>query len=651
MSFKKKSIVIALAGHPNSGKTTLFNALTNSHTPVGNWCGVTVEPKRAQTTVADLTLEWVDLPGCYNLDNQETTSLDEQLAKNYLHSLEADLIIHVIDETHLARELPFTLLLLEKNCKVLVVLNKIGANQTASQNCQTKSLSTALGCPVIALVAVEKQAKEILTEQILNTLCIERPETNLRDFPTKDRLSYARELAETYAGKRGDFNTGSQLDKIVLHPLFGMPILFLLMYLAFGITVYVGGSIQTFFSTILQYLFIDKPAELLHFIQAPPWGKTLFIEGLGMGLVTTFSFIPVIGGMFFCLSFLETSGYMARAAFVMDKTMKRIGLSGKSFIPMILGFGCNVPAILATRTLKCKKQRILTILMTPFMSCGARLAIYALFVSAFFKDQGHHIIFSLYCIGILMALLTGFVLTHTLLISEKAESNLELPAYRFPGFKTMWRIAKHRTLTFVVKAGLIIIPLCILISSLSCFKMNGNQSFLVEIGQFCTPILEPIGIQETNWPALVGLMTGVIAKEVVVGTLTALYAGAEGIGNLATHFPSGLSAYAYLLFVLLYFPCVSVLATIARELNVAWALFSAVWTTGMAYFVAVLFYQTATFADHPLQSLIWVGIIGITAFLVWQGLRFVGFKLNSKTQNQNRTFPTRILVYGSDTEV
>jgi ferrous iron transport protein B len=440
------------------------------------------------------------------------------------------------------------------------------------------------------------------------------------------------------------------------------------MYVVFCITIRGGGFIQAEFSEIYYNVLIPPLNQFLEVNSVPEWVKGILISGLGQGIYTTLSFIPVITLMFFCLSVLESSGYMIRAGYVMDKVMQWVGLSGKSFMPMVLGFGCNVPAILGARTLENPQQRILTILMTPFMSCGARLAIYALFVSAFFPENGQNIIFALYLIGILTALFTGLGLRGAIITEKKSDSTVVLTPYRWPNLITLLRSAWNRGYGFALKAGMVIVPLCVIIGSLSSLKTASDESWLTVIGRQMTPIFEPMGLKQENWPATVGLLTGILAKEVAVGTLAALYDQESHYGTdaqesvqknsnqtglqvstqngsqkmMAERFGSKEAAFAYLLFVLLYFPCVSVLATMARELNLSWALFSALWTTGIAYEVAVVFYQSYTFAAHPFSSFIWVMGCLTAAFLgIWAMRRWAR---QSMDQQMKRRVPTRIVV-------
>lgn len=451
-------------------------------------------------------------------------------------------------------------------------------------------------------------------------------------------------------------NWTQRMDAIVLNRFLGIPLLLVLMYLVFACAMQVSGVFQGYFERAASAIFIDQVNNGLIYLQAPDWLIRLIAFGVGQGLKTTISFIPVIAAMFFSIAFLEASGYMARAAFVMDRVMQWVGLPGKSFVPMIIGFGCNVPAVMATKTLEHYRERILTILMSPFMSCGARLAIYALFVSAFFPKNGSNIIFGLYLIGILVALLTGFALRSSVLkLKEKGEcrSRIEmrgLPAYRWPRMRALGQSTWQRLKHFILNAGSLIVPLCAVIALLGVVEDKvGTNHWLASAGRTLTPIFAPMGIKEDNWPATVGLMTGVLAKEAVVGTLNALYAveaseaanGHEAVAVMVERFGSQASAFSYLVFVLLYFPCISVVATIARELNRSWALFSVFWTTGIAYITAVLFYQCATFTQNPSASIAWISAMCSIAAVAFYGIRK---RMTPKISRVVKPFPTQIMI-------
>ena len=341
----------------------------------------------------------------------------------------------------------------------------------------------------------------------------------------------------------------SRIDNIVLNRVLGIPVFLGVMYALFFFSIVIGGAFQDFFDIGSQTIFVDGFVSLLTNIGSPTWLTVLLANGIGKGINTTITFIPVIGAMFLFLAFLEDSGYMARAAFVVDRFMRALGLPGKAFVPMIVGFGCNVPSVMGARTLENRRDRILTIMMSPFMSCGARLAIFAVFTTAFFPRGGQNVIFALYLIGIAMAVLTGFILRTTVLKGEPSPLVMELPTYHVPGLKTLFIHAWQRLRGFVIRAGRLIVPICILIGALNSLNIDGTMntgegdahSLLSLVGQYATVIFQPMGLSVDNWPATVGLVTGILAKEVVVGTLNTLY---SQIGHFAAGGADGFSFMA-----------------------------------------------------------------------------------------------------------
>ena len=450
----------------------------------------------------------------------------------------------------------------------------------------------------------------------------------------------------------------SSLDAVLCHRFWGLPCFFAIMYAMFFFAIGIGGALQGIFEWLATFVCSDLLSQGLTLLAAPAWLHVLLVSGLGQAVITLVTFIPVIGAMFLALSFLEESGYMARAAFVMDRLMRAVGLPGKSFVPMIIGFGCNVPAILGTRTLDNRRDRILAVMMSPFMSCGARLAIFTVFVAAFFPRGGQNIVFLLYMIGIAMAVLTGLLLKKTLLRGNNAPFLLDMPRYQWPPLRTLQRASMHRLSRFLINAGKLIIPVCMVIGLLNQITPQGrwvdandaSQSVLSAVGKQMVVVFKPMGIEEDNWPAAVGLLTGLMAKEVVIGTLNALYvtpvatgqaieqAPEQAYGEMVKRFHGQSNAFAYLLFVLLYFPCMSATAAMLREVQKGWTLFSVSWTTGLAYGIAVGYYQCATFIDHPVQSLLWLSVLGLTGIGTWVGIRYY-----SRTYLWHKV-PTRIVI-------
>ncbi|NBC31343.1 MAG: Fe(2+) transporter permease subunit FeoB, partial [Alphaproteobacteria bacterium] len=486
-----------------------------------------------------------------------------------------------------------------------------------------------------------------------------------------------------------------RIDRVVLHRALGIPIFFALMYLMFMWTINVGSAFIDFFDIFAGTLAVDGTAALLGSLGSPDWLTVVLADGIGGGIQTVATFIPIIAFLYLFLSVLEDSGYMARAAFVMDRFMRSAGLPGKAFVPLIVGFGCNVPAIMATRTLENDADRKTAIMMSPFMSCGARLPVYALFAAAFFPTNGQNLVFALYLIGILVAVITGYVLRATILSGSTSPLVMELPPYHLPTARNVLLRTWDRLKAFIFRAGRVIVPMVMVLSVLNAVGTDGSfgnedseDSVLAAVGKAIVPVFEPMGVEEDNWPATVGIFTGMFAKEAVVGTLDALYgalgaedgaaaaeepgaydplagiiaafatipenlaglAGTAGdplglsvgdlsdsavaagelevstgtFGAMVERFDGQVAAFAYLLFILLYFPCVAALGAVYRELDGKWTAFTAAWTTGMAYMVAVGFYQAANITRTPETSIVWLVALALAFAAAVAGLRYAG---------------------------
>jgi ferrous iron transport protein B len=486
-----------------------------------------------------------------------------------------------------------------------------------------------------------------------------------------------------------------RVDRVVLNRVIALPIFFGVMYLVFWFTMFVGGAFIDFFDVLFGTVFVDGLGAGLAALGSPEWLVSLVAGGIGTGVQTVATFVPIIFAMFIALSVLEDSGYMARAAYVMDRFMRSIGLPGRSFVPMMVGFGCTVPAIMATRTLDSTRDRFMTSFMSPFMSCGARLPVYALFAAAFFARNAGLVVFSLYAIGIAVAILTGFLLKHTLFRGEVSHFVMELPPYHAPRLRFVLGQAWHRLWAFVKRAGItitIIVTVLAFLNSIGTDGSFGNEdqsdSVLSGIGRAITPVFAPMGIEQDNWPATVGLFTGIFAKEVVVGTLSSLYAqdassdtalaaplaaeaSADAPGDdtfslldgvreafatipqafsgafegLADPLGTGLvgqdedslgeevgagpvvfqrmrsqftpqAAYAYLLFVLLYIPCVAAMAAAIREMGAGLGWLLAGYTGVVAWSTATLFYQLST-GPTLFPVALALGLLGLLAALLW----------------------------------
>lgn len=387
-----------------------------------------------------------------------------------------------------------------------------------------------------------------------------------------------------------------RIDMIVTNKYLALPIFIIVMIIIFQITF---GDIGSFFTDKLDYLVNDVACAqikvCLENMGASRWAIGLVAEGICKGVGMVLIFLPQILLLFFFLSILEDTGYMARAAFIMDRLLRRFGLSGKSFVPLIMGFGCSVPAIMATRTLENERDRRMTIILTPFMSCGARMPVYAVFASAFFASNKGFMVASLYLLGIGVALISALILKSTVLKGETATFIMELPTYRMPAPKTViihvWEKAKE----FIVKAFTILLAASIVIWFLQNFDFslhsvaNNGESIFATIGKFISPLFAPLGFGD--WKPVVALLTGFVAKEAVVSTLGILY-GCENVSEVLANYFSPLSAYSYLVFILLYMPCVVAFATIRKEMkSIKWTLFAVVYQTAVAWVVSFLIYQ------------------------------------------------------------
>jgi ferrous iron transport protein B len=743
-------VTACLVGNPNCGKTTVFNALTGARQRTGNWPGVTVEKKTGSFAIDGCDITIVDLPGVYSLAVTADSSLDERIAREYILSGEAQVVVDIVDASNLERNLYLSAQLIEMGVPLVVALNMMDVASEHGVVINVDRLAARLGCPVVPLVAnrglgIDELARTIAraaaaprpphatlayappVEQAIDALApalvadhpgvpprwlavklLEGDEgaAALTSEPMKLRVAAVCEATAAAAAEDLDIliadgrygfahaliedavsrkeaagsTLSDRIDRIVLHRLFGIPIFLAVMYVVFFATINVGGAFIDLFEGVTGALLVDGLEAVMAAAGSPPWLTLLIAGGIGGGVQTVATFIPIIACLYLCLSVLEDSGYMARAAFVMDRLMRGVGLPGKSFIPLIVGFGCNVPAIMATRTLDSRRDRIVTVMMAPFMSCGARLPVYALFVAAFFPSGGQNVVFALYLIGILFALFTGLALRHTLLGGEATPFLMELPPYHRPTLNGLIIRTWDRLKTFTLRAGRVIVAVFVVLHLLGSVGTDGtmtegrpDSSVLAAIGQAITPALAPMGIGEDNWPATVGMLSGLFAKEAVVGTLSALYgalgtgdAGADGagpwavvatrladafvsvpenfaaltdrlldplgfgtlaepaavdtagvLGEMANRFDGAIAAFAYLLAVLLYMPCLAAMAAIQREVGSAWAAFAALWTTGLGYGAAVVCYQAGTFSRHPQTAALSIAaVVAVVAVVI-----------------------------------
>ena len=577
---------IALIGNPNVGKTTLFNALTGSNQYVGNWAGVTVDKKEG---FLDKNIKIVDLPGIYAMD---TFSNEEKVSKDFLYTDEVDLIINIIDGSNLERNLYLTSQLTQFNKPILLVVNMIDVAKSNGINIDYSLLSEKLGVNIIPISASKgegvKDVIKVLKEEFYDSLNSQiLTKHNFNKMNERETYKYIENiLSNCVEGTKSTTNKITGLiDSIVLNRFLAYPIFILIMFLIFKCTFdWIGGPLQNLADTLINDKFVELVKIPLS--NTSPWFQSLIVDGIIGGVGGVIVFLPIILTLFIGISFLEDSGYMARTAFIMDKLMRKLGLSGKAFIPLLMGFGCSVPGIMSARTLESEKDRKLTALIIPFMSCNARLPVYGLFARVLFPGHEVLVIMSLYLLGLIVAFIMALIFKSTVFKKDEEPFIIELPEYKLPEFKSLLIHTWEKGKGFLKKAGTIIFSISVLVWFLSNFNMSGmvdiNDSFLATIGRFIAPVFIPLGFG--TWENAVALLTGLMAKEVVVGTLSVLYAGGVELAIASTF--TAASGIAFLVFTLLYTPCVSVIATMKKEFSNKFALFSVVYQLVVAWIFA-----------------------------------------------------------------
>ena len=583
---------IALLGNPNVGKTTLFNSLTGSNQKVGNWPGVTVDRKEGSYK----HMKIVDLPGIYAMD---TFSNEEKISKNFLKTEDVDLIVNIVDGSNLERNLYLTMQLKEFKKPMVILVNMIDVATKKGVNIDYNALEKSFKAKVIPIIA----SKEKGLDGIFQFL----DKKDYSDFLDTEEYSFSDEKeAYNYIGNKlkkcmkinennDKLNTSQKIDKVVLNPYLAYPIFIGIMLLMFQVTfAWVGQPLSDLLDGFVADTLMPFVSNLLS--NTAPWFQSLIVDGIISGVGGILVLLPVIIALFFCLNILEDSGYMARVAFIMDTFMRKIGLSGKAFIPMITGFGCSVPGIMAARTLESEKDRKLTALLIPFMSCNAKLPVYVIFAAVFFPNNATFVIASLYILGILMAFLIGLIFKNTLFKKDEEPFIMELPEYKIPDAKSVFKELSSKTLGFLKKAGTIIFAMSVLIWFLQNFNFTGlvsdiEDSFLFNIGSFIAPIFKPLGFG--SWEASVSILTGIMAKETVISTMEVIYAG-DLAAILPYHF-TALSAFAFMVFVLLYTPCMSAIGTIKKEFGGKFTIFSVLMQLTVAWIGAFLIFNIGSF--------------------------------------------------------
>ena len=655
-----KCLNVALVGNPNCGKTTLFNAYTGAKHKVGNWAGVTVEKKEAVINYKGNKLNLVDLPGVYSLTSY---SIEEKITRQYLLQDDVDVIFNIVDASNLERNLYLTLQLIEIGKPVIIIMNMMDVVQRQGMEIDTVLLQKLLNVPVISVVAtkkeglntvldsaiclynnkdkyipinipyesdiesklsiIQKEFEDKYKQNMINSRWysikwLEKDSEAINEYPieingielkdreniiTEEKYKFISTIMDKVLIKSTEDNLFTdRLDKFLTNKYLGIPIFLGVMFLVFFLTFNVGNIFVGYLEGLIG-LVSDTTRNSLENIQVSEWLVSLIVDGIIAGVGGILVFLPNIAFLFFCMALLEDSGYMARVAYLMDHLMKKIGLSGKAFIPMILGFGCSVPAIMAARSLEDERDRLITILITPFMSCSARLPIYILFSQLFFPGKELYVTSSLYVLGIVVAIIIALIFSKTL---KKGVSNpliLELPAYKLPEPKTIGIYVLEKVKGYVVKAGTVIFAASIIIWLMLNYNLTGKvemtESIGASIGAFVAPFFSFAGFG--NWQAALSLISGIAGKEIVVSNMSIIYGFSDTLNadNLLSFTDAlkasgftALSMYSFMVFSLLYTPCVGAIAAIKKETNSwKWTSFSVVFQWMVAWGVSIIVYQ------------------------------------------------------------
>lgn len=618
------TISVALAGNPNTGKTTIFNELTGARQKIGNWPGVTVDKKVGYINHRHRAISIVDLPGTYSINAR---SPEEKIVIDYLLNEKPEVVVNVLDASNLERNLFLTIQLLEYGIPVILDLNMMDEAKKLGITINIKELERQFGMPVVETVAKDRKSIKhllnVFTEEILESYQMspllaahiektkEIGRNNLDSEHAEEAiiaLRYAlidQILAKAVTRAHTGTTMTEKIDQILANGFLALPILLAMIYGVFEITFnWIGQPMADMVEAFIGDILTPWAEVTLVTLQVADWMQSLVIDGVIAGVGGVLTFVPLIFTLFFCLSLLDGTGYMARVAFIMDPIMRRAGLTGKGVMPLIMGFGCAVPAIMGARALDSEKDRKIAILVTPFLTCGAKLPIMALFAALFFPEHATNVVFSIYIAGVIAAIFMAKVLNSTTFKSEESTFLLELPPYRIPDAKTVLLETWDKGKGFLIKAGTVIFAMSIVIWFLSNYNMSGqvemDGSFLASIGAFVANLFVFHGF--ATWEAGAAVITGILAKEAVVSTLGVLYGVAEISeeaaeaaiqvqSTIGTSF-TALSAYTFMIFAALYTPCMTALGTIKKEVGSwRWTLFSAGYTFAVAWIVSLLVYQ------------------------------------------------------------
>ncbi|MBR2178864.1 MAG: ferrous iron transport protein B [Selenomonadaceae bacterium] len=624
------ALAVALTGNPNTGKSTIFNELTGAHQKIGNWPGVTVDKKVGYVTYKGRTISVVDLPGTYSINAH---SQEEVVVSDYFKENKPDIVVNIVDASNIARNLFLTVQLMENGIPLIINLNMMDEAERQGIKIDEQKLEKAFGMPVTNTVGRSNKSVKVLLDVFTETRMSDyHPSEMMAEHIAKVNAIKASGMAqdkidEEIIAARYDFidkvmaeavttqSVGTTFtDKLDSWLANGVPALFIMLamfYLLFQFTFnWVGQPAADWLGDLLTVDFAEWAKDAMAAAGVAEWMQSLISDGIIAGVGSVLSFVPLIFTLFFCLSFLDGTGYMARVAFVMDPIMRRAGLTGKGIMPLIMGFGCGVPAIMGARALDTNKDRMISILITPFLTCNAKVPIMALFAAMYFPDNAANIVFAMYFLGLATAIIAAKILGMTAFKAEDSSFLLELPPYRMPDMKTVLLETWDKGKGYLIKAGTIIFAMSVMIWFLSSFNSDGmtdemSDSYLASIGSATSTLFKPQGFD--TWEAGAAVVTGVLAKEAVVSTMGILYGAgddisteAEDAGDTAAQFMdttmatsfTPLAALAFMIFTQLYSPCVTALGTIKKETQSwKWMSFAFVYTCSVAWVVSMLVYQ------------------------------------------------------------
>ncbi|MBQ1613754.1 MAG: ferrous iron transport protein B, partial [Selenomonas sp.] len=548
------TLAVALTGNPNVGKSTIFNELTGARQKIGNWPGVTVDKKVGYTRHKDRAISIVDLPGTYSINAR---SPEEKIVIDYLMNTKLDLVVDVVDSSNLERNLFLTIQLMEQGIPLLIDLNMMDDAERRGIKIDCRKMEDALGMPVVETIGRStKSTKKLLDVFTTTVMANYQPSDRVKAHIAKvqeikasskseeqknEEIIEARYalidtvMAEAVTASNVGATTSEKMDRFLANGILALPIFLAIMYAVFNITFeWIGQPIADALDAAINEDFLEFAKDYLTEAGVAEWMVSLVCDGVISGVGAVLTFVPLIFVLFFCLSFLDGTGYMARIAFIMDPIMRRCGLTGKGVMPLMMGFGCAVPAVMGARALDSEKDRMVSIMVTPFLTCGAKLPIMALFAAMFFPDNAANIVFAMYIIGVVMAIVAAKLLGSSVFKEGGSTFLLELPPYRMPDMKTVLLETWDKGKGYLIKAGTIIFAASVLLWVMSNYNFDGpceiNESILATLGNWMSTIFVFHGF--ATWEAGAALLSGIMAKETVVATIGILY-GADDVSTEA----------------------------------------------------------------------------------------------------------------------